>query len=376
MIFFLQTEKGKFMIKIEGKYAEAVVYSEAIDSGSEGLIRALCNSILAEGSRIRVMCDVHPSKGCAVGMTMSVKDRIAPGLVGGDIGCGMTVVKVDAKRLELQKLDRVVRENIPAGSDVRKKPHRFCDRLDIEQLRCAHSINMKKAFASIGTLGGGNHFIELDKGSDGYYLVIHSGSRHLGSEVEKYYHSVAYDSTKEQVPYEFAYLEGMAKEDYLHDIRLVQEFAEINRKAIADEIIKAMKLDVTDEFSTVHNYIDTEAMILRKGAVSAKAGERLIIPLNMRDGCLLCIGKGNEEWNFSSPHGAGRMCSRAEVSQRFTLSQYKKEMAGVYTTSVSKDTLDECPMAYKNPQMIIDEIEPTVEICETIKSVYNFKSGR
>lgn len=364
------------MITIQDKYNTAVVYADTLDPGAEGLIRALCGSPVSQGSTIRVMPDVHAGKGCAVGTTMTVRDRVAPGLVGVDIGCGMAVRKVSAKRVELQKLDKLVREKIPAGRAVRSSPHRFAERADLEALRCLRHIQRDKALCAIGTLGGGNHFIELDRGEDGAcWLIIHSGSRHLGVEAASHYQNEAFRQCPEGTPYELAYAAGNLMEDYLHDMEIVQNFAELNRQAIADEIVKGMKLDVEDAFSTVHNYTDREHMILRKGAVSAQAGERLIIPMNMRDGCLLCVGRGNPDWNCSAPHGAGRLLSRADSRQSFTLSQYKKEMKGVYTTSVSRETLDESPMVYKPMEAIVSQIGDTVTVTERIRPVYNFKAG-
>lgn len=364
------------MIKIENRYATAVVFAEAIDPGAEGLIRALCGSPVSNNSKIRVMPDVHAGKGCAVGTTMTISDCIAPGLVGVDIGCGMTVLKVHVKRLELQKLDKLIRDKIPASRTVRNRPHRFAEQATLDRLICRKHIQSEKALASIGTLGGGNHFIELDRGGDGtYWLVIHSGSRHLGVEVASYYQNEAFRQCPEGTPFELAYASGDLMGDYLHDMKIAQDFAELNRQAMAEEIVKGMKLDVEDSFSTIHNYIDTDAMILRKGAVSAKAGERLIIPMNMRDGALLCIGKGNPEWNESAPHGAGRLMNRAETMQSFTLSQFKREMKGIYTTSVGRDTLDESPMAYKPMDAILSQIGDTVEVVEQIRPVYNFKAG-
>lgn len=363
------------MIKINGIYAEAIIYSDELDSGSEGLIKALCNSIIAEKSKIRVMPDVHPGKGCAVGMTMTLSERVAPGLVGVDIGCGMGVFKVKPKRLELQQLDKVVQNKIPSGMNIRTSPHRFAEMAELDNLKCAKHIRIDKSLLGLGTLGGGNHFIELDKSEDAYCLVIHSGSRHLGVEVERYYHELAHERTKDLVPYEFAYLEGEEFANYLHDMNIVQNFAELNRQAIADDILKNLKFTLLESFSTIHNYIDIENKILRKGAISAQEGERIIVPLNMRDGCLICVGKGNEEWNCSAPHGAGRAYNRSDTTNSFTLSQYKKEMKGIYSTSISKDTLDECPMAYKNSQTIIELIEPTAEIAERLTPVYNYKAG-
>lgn len=364
------------MIKIENQYNTAVIYADSVDSGAEGLIRALCGSPISVGSTIRIMPDVHAGKGCAVGTTMTIQNCVAPGLVGVDIGCGMTVLKVRGKRLELQKLDKLIRDTIPAGRNNHSSPHHFAQRARLDELRCRRHVQMDKALSSVGTLGSGNHFVELDRGEDGvYWLVIHSGSRRLGVEVAGYYQKEAFSRIPDGISYEFAYATGSLMADYLHDMAITQEFAELNRQAIAYEIVKGMKLDVEDSFSTVHNYIDVENMILRKGAVSAKAGERLIIPMNMRDGCLLCVGKGNAEWNQSAPHGAGRLMSRMESCQSFTLSQYKREMKGIYTTSVSRDTLDESPMAYKPMESIVSKISPTVEIVERILPVYNFKAG-
>lgn len=364
------------MITIQNTYNTAIVYADTLDPGAEGLIRALCGSPLSQGSNIRIMPDVHAGKGCAVGTTMTIRDRVAPGLVGVDIGCGMTVLKISAKRLELQKLDKLIHEKIPAGQMVRSTAHRFAERAELDMLRCRRHIQQDKALRAVGTLGGGNHFIELDQGENGaYWLIIHSGSRHLGVETASYYQDESFRQCPEGTPYELAYATGELMEDYLHDIRIVQDFAELNRRAIADEIVKGMKLDVEDSFSTVHNYIDQEHMILRKGAVSAQAGERLIIPMNMRDGCLLCVGRGDQEWNCSAPHGAGRLMSRADSRQSFTLSQYKKEMKGIYSTSISRETLDESPMAYKPMESIVSQIGDPVTITEQIRPVYNFKAG-
>lgn len=364
------------MITIENTYNTAIVYADPIDSGAEGLIRALCGSPVSKGSAIRIMPDVHAGKGCAVGTTMTIRDCVAPGLVGVDIGCGMTVLKFRAKRLELQKLDKLIHEKIPAGRATRSATHRFAEQAELDALYCLRHIRRDKALRAIGTLGGGNHFIELDKSPDGaYWLIIHSGSRHLGVEVASYYQDETFHQCPEGTPYELAYAAGDLMTAYLHDMKITQDFAELNRRAIADEIIKGMKLDVEDSFSTIHNYIDTDAMILRKGAVSAKVGERLIIPMNMRDGCLLCTGKGNPDWNYSAPHGAGRLMSRADVRQSFTLSQYKKEMRGIYTTSVSRETLDESPMAYKPMECITSQLGPAVDVTEHILPVYNFKAS-
>ena len=275
----------------------------------------------------------------------------------------------------MQKLDKVVREMIPAGREIRTKAHRFADQLNLEDLLCFRHIQKDKALRSVGSLGGGNHFVELDRGDDGsYWLIIHSGSRNLGAGVANFYQKAAFDSCPVGTPFELAYMSGTLMADYLHDIKIVQAYAELNRRAIASDIVKRMKWDVELAFSTVHNYVDTDCMVLRKGAVSARRGEQLIIPMNMRDGCLLCVGKGNREWNESAPHGAGRLMSRAEARQRFTLSQFKKEMDGIYSSTLSHDTIDESPMAYKPMEQILARIGPSVEIKELIRPVYNFKA--
>ena len=357
------------------------------------------------------MPDVHAGAGCTIGTTMTIIDKIVPNLVGVDIGCGMETVSIKNKHLELQKLDKLIYQKIPSGFNIRKTSHLFNDQIDLTELRCFKNVKIDRAQKSIGTLGGGNHFIEVNKDEEGQlYLVVHSGSRHLGIEVAKYYQDAGYkqlndkdkpdiekliDSYKTQgreneiqkalkdlkeqtltdIPYPLAYVTGQLFEDYIHDMKIVQRYAELNRKAMISEIVKGMKLNIIDQFTTAHNYIDTDAMILRKGAVSAKKGERLLIPINMRDGSLICIGKGNKDWNDSAPHGAGRLMSRTKAKQSFTLSEFKKQMKGIYTTSVNKETLDECPMAYKNMDDIVDNIAPTADIVKIIKPIYNFKAG-
>ncbi len=363
-------------MEIQGAFNKAIVYADSIDSSAEGLIQAFCGCSVSEGSRIRIMPDVHAGKGCVVGTTMTITDRIAPGLIGVDIGCGMYAVKLGSKRIELQKLDKLIHEKIPAGRSIRTAAHRFAERIALDALLCGKHIQKDKAYRSIGTLGGGNHFIEVDRGEDGaYWLVIHTGSRHLGAEVATHYHNAAFKASAVDAPYELVYATGELMESYLHDLAIVQDFAAWNRQAIADDICKGMKLSPMDSFSCVHNYFDTENKILRKGAISAQGNERVIIPMNMRDGCLVGVGKGNEEWNFSAPHGAGRLLSRQEARNSFTLSQYKKEMQGIYSTSVSRDTLDESPMAYKPMDAILSKIGDTVEITERLIPVYNFKAG-
>ena len=403
--------KGKFMFELNGKYNTAKVYATIIDDDSSRQIIELCSQKFAEGEKIRIMPDVHAGAGCTIGTTMTVSDKIVPNLVGVDIGCGMETVRLKETHIELQKLDKLIYAKIPSGFNIRSKPHRYAEKIDLAKLRCFVHINADRAEKSLGTLGGGNHFIEADKGSDGsIYIVIHSGSRHLGLETAKYYQNEGYrqlnrSSQKEineliaemkaqgrekqiqkelkklenvkrtDIPKHLAYVEGKLFDDYIHDMKIVQEYAMLNRQAMMDEIIKGMGLHVTEQFTTVHNYIDTENMILRKGAVSAQAGEKLLIPINMRDGSLICIGKGNPEWNCSAPHGAGRLMSRSEAKQSFTVSEYKKQMNGIFTTSVNQRTLDECPMAYKDMNAILDNIGETADVADIIKPIYNFKAG-
>ncbi|MCR4794504.1 MAG: RtcB family protein [Ruminococcus sp.] len=399
------------MIVLNGKYNSAKVFTEVIEQDAVSQIIAFCSQPMSAGSQIRIMPDVHAGAGCTIGTTMTITDKVIPNLVGVDIGCGMETVRLKEKHIELQKLDKLIYEKIPSGFSIREKPHRYSEKIDLTELYCYKHIDPLRAEKSIGTLGGGNHFIEADKGEDGaIYIVIHSGSRHLGVEVAKYYQNEAYrrlnkSSDKEvdeliarlkaegkqkqiqselkklentkttDVPKHLAYCEGELFEQYIHDMKIVQQFAMLSRQAMMDEIIKGMHLHVTEQFTTIHNYIDTDTMILRKGAVSAKEGEKLLIPINMRDGSLICTGKGNPDWNCSAPHGAGRLMSRSQAKQSFTVSEFKKQMDGIYTTSVNAQTLDECPMAYKSMEDIVENIGDTVEINEVIKPIYNFKAG-
>lgn len=364
------------MINIKGKVSEAIIYTDKLDSGSEGLIKALCNSEISEGSKIRIMPDVHPGLGAVIGLTMTVKDKVAPGLVGVDIGCGVSVTKIKAKKnIELQKLDKFIRSGIPYGLLIRVTPHRFIDEIDLGSLHCAKHIQLDKAFRGIGTLGGGNHFIELDKDIDNdYYISVHTGSRHLGVEVEGYYHKLAYENSKDKVPYEFAYLEGEKLEEYIEDMAIVQKYAELNRRAITDDICKAMKFNIVEELDVFHNYIQPHLKLIRKGAIAAHLNNSMVIPLNMRDGILICKGLGNPDWNYSAPHGAGRLYDRQTSRTSFTVSQYKKEMQGIYTSCINSATLDESPMAYKDSESIMEVISPTAQIVNHLKPVYNFKS--
>ena len=398
------------MIELQGKYATAKVFTDVVDNESISQVINLLNQPYIEGSRVRMMPDIHAGAGCTIGTTMTIKDKICPNLVGVDIGCGMETIRIKETHIEPQKLDKVIRSGIPSGFEIRKKAHRFAKDIDLSELYCAKKVNLDRAYNSIGTLGGGNHFIEANQDEDGnIYIVVHSGSRHLGLEIANFYQEAAYKAltsySKEEieakvaelkaagrqkeiqsvlkqlkakhspVPKPLAYVEGELFEAYLHDMWIAQRFANLNRQAMMDTIVKDMGFHVIEQFTTIHNYIDVENMILRKGAVSAQAGEKLLIPINMRDGSLICVGKGNGDWNYSAPHGAGRLMSRSAAKQTFTVSEFKKEMDGIYTTSVGRSTLDECPMAYKNMADIVDNIEPTVTIEAVIKPIYNFKAG-
>ena len=368
------------MIEIKGTYGEAKVFTNELDSSASGQIKALCEQPFITGSKIRIMPDVHAGKGCTIGTTMTIGDYVVPNLVGVDIGCGMLTVQLEEKRLNLPELDSFIHQNIPYGRDVRERTHRSHGRINLEDLRCYKKVDTRRAKESLGTLGGGNHFIEVDKDDDGtLYLVIHTGSRNLGLRVAELYQKKAYNAVggrkQTEIPYELAYLTGEEKDDYLYDMAFMQRFAELNRRIIKEVILDGMKLHEADSFTTIHNYIDTDKMILRKGAVSANEGERLLIPMNMRDGSLICTGLGNEDWNCSAPHGAGRRFSRTEAENSFTVSEFKKQMEGIYTTSVSKDTLDECPMAYKPMDEILGNISDTVRVERIIRPIYNFKAS-
>lgn len=397
------------MIELRGKYGEAKVYTDVVDNESISQVINLLNQPYVEGSRVRMMPDIHAGAGCTIGTTMTIQDKICPNLVGVDIGCGMETIRIKEKHIELQSLDKLIRNEIPSGFAIRNKPHRYNEQIDLDSLYCAKHIKLDRARLSVGTLGGGNHFIEANKDDDGnIYIVVHSGSRHLGLEIANYYQEAGYKALTSfnkaeidaviaqlksdgrqseiqkvlkgmkkhtSIPKPLAYVEGELLDQYLHDMKIAQEFAMYNRKAMIDVIVKGLGLHITEQFTTIHNYIDIENKILRKGAVSAQDGEVLLIPINMRDGSLVCVGKGNEDWNYSAPHGAGRLMSRSAAKETFTVSEFKKQMEGIYTTSVGHSTLDECPMAYKRIEDIVDNISPTVDIKAIIKPIYNFKAG-
>ena len=401
------------MIQIEGQYNTAVCYTDTLEKSAEGQIKAVCDQEAFAPCKIRIMPDVHAGMGCTIGTTMTITDKIVPGMVGVDIGCGMETVRLADSTVDFAALDTLIRKEIPCGREVRRDLHPLNDQIDLTALRCSPYVNLLRAQRSIGTLGGGNHFIELDRGEDGaLYLVVHSGSRHIGNEVAKYYQTEAFHAlcgsarfqldaeiarlkasgdtklihkrikelkqrrhAETPIPRDLSYVEGQLFDDYIHDMKLIQHFAALNRKAMVDIIVTGMGFTALEQFTTIHNYIDTEHMILRKGAVSAMAGEKLLIPINMRDGSLICIGKGNEDWNCSAPHGAGRLMSRKDAFHALSLEEYRQAMEGIYTTCVDRATLDEAPMAYKTMDEIVANITPTAQILQRITPVYNFKAA-
>lgn len=401
------------MVEVQGKNNTARCFVDELDKVAAGQIKAVCDVEQFADCKIRIMPDVHAGLGCTIGTTMTIHDKVVPGMVGVDIGCGMETVKLKETEIDFEKLDNIAKYEIPSGFEIRKVPHAYASQIDLHQLRCSPYVNLIRAERSVGTLGGGNHFIEVDRDEDGaLYLIIHSGSRHLGKETAMYYGNEGFKAlcgnarfqidakinelkesgnTKEiqktikamkkqramltPLPKDLAYVEGRLFEDYIHDMKLVQRFAVLNRQAMVDIIMNGMGWHEADRFTTIHNYIDTDNMILRKGAVSAQKGEKLLIPLNMRDGALVCIGKGNEDWNCSAPHGAGRVLSRKDAREKLSVEDYAKQMDGIYTSCVGSRTIDEAPMAYKDGSMIERLIEPTAEIIHRLKPVYNYKAG-
>ncbi len=368
------------MKTVNGVYTSAKIFTDTIEDYALAQIQMLCDNEAFKDCTIRIMPDVHPGKVGTIGFTSTVGDRVLPNVIGIDVGCGVTLAKLKQKKTEFGKLDKVIREKVPCGFSVRKRPHRFSQEFDFLQLHCVEHVNIEKAELSLGTLGGGNHFLELDQDEDGnLYAAVHSGSRRLGKEMTEYYLAEGQKELKKRgisVPYEMTYLEGALMEKYLRDIQAVQEFARLNRCAILDELAKGMKWKIQEQISSMHNYIDNvgDNMILRKGAISAREGEPVIIPINMRDGILLGVGKENADWNYSAPHGAGRKMKREDVKTRFTISQFKTEMKGIYSSCIGKGTLDEAPFAYRNLTEIEEQIGDTVEIRKRLKPVYNFKA--
>ena len=363
------------METIFGKYAEAKIFTDNLENCAINQIKVILDNYISNGSKISIMPDVHPGKVGPIGLTMTLTDRVIPNLLGVDIGCGMLIAKIKTKGLEFQKLDKVIREAVPSGFDLRKKPHHSADPSILDDLLCLKHVDIDKAMRSLGTLGGGNHFIELDKGKEYTFIVIHSGSRHLGVEVTNHYNRVG---GRPDTPYEMTYLTGELMEDYIHDVSVVSSYASLNRKIILEEILKGMKWKLIESYETIHNYIGrlpSGDLIIRKGAASALEGENVIIPINMRDGVILGKGKGNPDWNYSAPHGSGRVLRRDEVKNHYTLSSFKSDMKGIYSSSINADTLDEAPVAYRSIDEITSFVTDSVEIEEIIKPVFNFKAG-
>ncbi len=405
------------MLEISGKFCAAKVFIDTVEDTAKEQIKTLCDQSFVEGCKIRIMPDVHAGAGCVIGFTADLGARVIPNIVGVDIGCGMLTVDLGFNDVDFEKLDRIIREKIPSGKDV--QPGRLIRLPEIQNLHCYRELkDAKRLERSVGSLGGGNHFIEIDVDDEGRrYLVIHSGSRNLGKQVADIYQKMAIEihrgieeywaerdrviteykaqgrrkeieaTLKEmkkafqlkvtEVPEELCYLEGKYRDMYLHDMQFCQKFAHLNRFMMAKLILNNLfgkEVEDFEHFETVHNYIDMESNIIRKGAVSAKEGEKLLIPINMRDGSLICVGKGNEDWNCSAPHGAGRLFSRNTAKDKFTVEEFQKSMEGIFSTCISDRTLDESPMAYKNMDDIVNNITPTADIIKIIKPVYNFKA--
>lgn len=368
------------MKTVKGIYAEAKIFTDDIIPYAEAQVKMICDNEISNGSTICMMPDIHPGKFAPIGLAMTITDKVIPQLLGVDIGCGMTCVKLNKSNVEFQKLDKVIRENVPSGFMIRKAPHYMAKEFSFDRLSCVHNINIQKAKNSLGTLGGGNHFIEIDKGDDGsLYLIVHTGSRHLGEEVAEYYTKLANDCLKKQDKEITHYmsLEGDNKDAYMDDVRIIQCYAELNRQIIVREILKGMKWKAVDLFSVEHNYIDYlgDYSILHKGSISARKDERVVIPANMKEGVILGIGRGNAEWNYSAPHGSGRKIVRKDVKNQYTVSQFKKDMEGIYSSCISAETLDESPCAYRSIEEIAAQIKDTVEITDILKPIYNFKAG-
>ncbi len=395
------------MIEIKRENGSVVkVFAKTFEYEAYDQVKALANYEPYKESTIRIMPDAHAGAGCTIGTTMTLHGKVTPNLVGVDIGCGMYVAELGSRiHPDLAFLDDLIKAGIPSGFNVHDFPIAKFPQLEL--LRCAKHVDLERASLSLGSLGGGNHFIELDidEKTGKYYLVIHSGSRNLGVQVCKYYQDIAYKKLNEmgkvkdelvrklkaegrekdiqaelkklQKPAcnkELAHLEGQDFADYIHDMEIVQRYASVNRMTMAGFIFAGMHWNPKLYFETIHNYIDTKAMILRKGAVRADADEKLIIPMNMRDGSLICVGKGNPDWNYSAPHGAGRLMSRAKAKESLSVDDFKRTMAGIYSTTVGEGTIDESPMAYKPMEEIIECIAPTVDVVNIIKPVYNFKA--
>ena len=401
------------VLEIKGKVNTAICYARVVEDEAIEQIRRMCDYAMTEGSKIRIMPDVHAGKGCTIGTTMTIADKAVPNVVGVDIGCGMYTVNLGKGDVDFEKVDEAA-HFIPSGMNVWEGCQ---ERFDLTGLACYRELrDAKRLERSLGTLGGGNHFIEIDEAADGTkYLVIHSGSRNLGKQVADLYQRLAINlnrgygdylekrdeiirtykemgrkneiqealkqlhwqvyESETSMPEDLCYLEGKYLEDYLHDVEICQAFARRSREKMAEIMLERTGMTGSDAFHTIHNYIDTDEMILRKGAIAAHSGEKVLIPINMRDGSVLAVGKGNPEWNFSAPHGAGRLMSRTKARENLSLEEYKETMKGIYTTSINENTLDEAPMAYKSLEDIIDVIRESVDVIDVMKPIYNFKAS-
>ena len=375
-------------IVIKGEYEEAFVYTKNIEEKATAQVKSFLDLSISKGTNVRIMPDVHAGTGCVIGFTAKLTDSIIPNIVGVDIGCGMIAINLGKKDFSLDKLDKLIHRSIPAGMNVHSKP--VMEYEPLMDIRCIEEIKaLKRIECSIGSLGGGNHFIEVDVDTDGTkYLVIHSGSRNLGKQVADIYQAKAIEScvlsgeTKKKrvlkYPRDLCFLTGSQMDDYLYDMSICQDYASLNRRIMGNIIVKgllgASGLKDFEYFETIHNYVNFEDNIIRKGSISANEGEKVLIPMSMRDGSLICIGKGNPDWNNSAPHGAGRIMSRREAFAKINLDSYKKAMQGIFSTTVNKNTLDEAPFAYKSPKEIIDNIQDTVEVKSVIRPIYNFKA--
>jgi len=383
---------------------ETIVFAETFEYEAFEQVRKLINFEAYQHEKIRIMPDAHAGKGCTVGTTMTITNKITPNLVGVDIGCGMLAIKLKNKEIDFEKLDEVIRTKVPSGFNIHESQ---VSTFDFNQLKCKQHVDLNRAVLSIGTLGGGNHFIEIGQSevSGEFYLIIHSGSRKLGADVCKYYQDLAFQNSNEmckvrkllikrlieegrkneieieikklrkpKTDKELAFLTGNDFENYMNDMAIVQRFATLNRNKIAEIIFKNSVLQQKSWFETIHNYIDFKRMILRKGAVSAEKDELLLIPINMRDGSLLCIGKGNEDWNYSASHGAGRIMSRSKAKEQINMEDYTESMKDIYSNSVVIETIDEAPQAYKPIEEIKSIITDTVDVIGIIKTKYNYKA--
>ncbi len=401
------------MFEIEGKVNTAICYASVVEDEAIEQIRRMCDYPMTAGSKIRIMPDVHAGKGCTIGTAMTITDKAVPNVVGVDIGCGMYTVELGKTDIDFEKVDEAA-HFIPSGKNVWDGRQ---EKFDLTRLACYRELKEARRLGrSLGTLGGGNHFIEIDEAKDGTkYLIIHSGSRNLGKQVAEIYQKLAvkldrgyedYYKKRDEIietykaqgrrneiqaalkelkaetylseptmPEDLCYLSGTHLEDYLHDVEICQEFARKSREKMAEIILERTGMTGGEAFHTIHNYIDTKEMILRKGAIAAHKGEKVLIPINMRDGSVLAIGKGNPEWNYSAPHGAGRIMSRTKAKSTLSMEEYQETMKGIYTTSVNISTLDEAPMAYKSLEDIIDVIRESVDVIDVMKPIYNFKAS-